>query len=90
MHAWINLTHPGFSGRQDMPDDGDQWISWEQMVEQVRAKGEAEGCAALLAREVIELRGEVAKFKPLEMILAKGGDPVQHYSEAEIFEMVGD
>lgn len=65
-----------------MPDDGDQWVSWEQMVATLRAKGEAEGRAALLAREVIELRGEVAKFKPLEMILAKGGDPVQHLSEA--------
>lgn len=82
MHAWINITHPGFSGRQEMPDDGDQWVSWEQMVATLRAKGEAEGRAALLAREVIELRGEVAKFKPLEMILAKGGDPVQHLSEA--------
>lgn len=82
MHAWINITHPGFSGRQDMPDDGDQWVSWEQMVATLRAKGEADGRAALLAREVVELRGEVAKLKPLEMVLAKGGDPVQHLSEA--------
>lgn len=82
MHAWINITHPGFSGRQDMPDDGDQWVSWEQMVATLRAKGEAEGRAALLAREVIELRGEVAKLKPLEMILLKVSDPVQHLSEA--------
>lgn len=82
MHAWINITHPGFSGRQDMPDDGDQWVSWEQMVAMLRAKGNADGRAAQLAREVVELRGEVAKLKPLEMILAKGGDPVQHLSEA--------
>lgn len=82
MHAWINITHPGFSGRQDMPDDGDQWVSWEQMVATLRAKGEAEGRAALLAREVVELRGEVAKLKPLEFLLLKGGDPVQRLSEA--------
>ena len=63
MHAWINITHPGFSGRQDMPDDGDQWVSWEQMVAMLRAKGNADGLAAQLAREVVELRGEVAKLK---------------------------
>lgn len=33
-------------------------------------------------REVVNLRGEVAKLKPLEFLLAKGGDPVQHLSEA--------
>lgn len=43
MHAWINITHPGFSGRQDMPDDGDQWVSWEQMVATLRANGESRG-----------------------------------------------
>ena len=71
MHAWINITHPGFSGRQDIPDDGDQWVSWEQMVAMLRAKGEAEGRAALLAREVVELRGEVAKLKSLESMRSR-------------------
>lgn len=69
MHAWINITHPGFSGRQDMPDDGDQWVSWEQMVATMRAKGEAEGRAAMLAREVVELRGEVAKLKQVPAVV---------------------
>lgn len=71
MHAWINITHPGFSGRQDMPDDGDQWVSWEQIVAQLRKQGEADGRAALLAREVVELRGEVAKLKPLESMRSR-------------------
>ncbi len=63
MHAWINMTRPGFSCRQEMPDDGDQWIPWATMVEQVRAKGAAEGRAALLARDVIELRSEVVDLR---------------------------
>lgn len=60
MHAWINITHPGFSGRQEMPDDGDQWVSWKHMVATLRTKGEAEGRAALLAREVAQLRADLA------------------------------
>lgn len=74
MHAWINITHPGFSGRQDMPDDGDQWVSWEQMVATMRAKGEAEGRAAMLAREVVELRGEVAKLKQVPAVVVPDDD----------------
>lgn len=83
MHAWINITHPGFSDAEVVIDEReDEWIPWEQMVATLRAKGAAEGRAALLAREVVELRGEVAKLKPLEFLLLKGGDPVQHLSEA--------
>lgn len=39
---FINLSRPGFWARQDMPDDGDEWIGYDRMVEVVREHNEAD------------------------------------------------
>lgn len=37
---FINLSRPGFWARQDMPDDGDEWIGYDRMVQIVKEHNE--------------------------------------------------
>lgn len=69
---YINLSRLGFSGRQDMPDDGDEWIGYDRMVEIVREHNEEE---ARREQEPIwfldvadELRRARAKFPGTDLL----------------------
>jgi len=69
---YVNLSRPGFSGRQDMPDDGDEWIGYDRMVEIVREHNDIE---AQREQEPIwfldvadELRRARAKFPGTDLL----------------------